>query len=50
MVHSEPNHSYMGGKSANCSDGEWPDIAGNALHPDTLGSNRGLRADVTASP
>jgi hypothetical protein len=50
MHHSQPNHSYMGGKSAKCSEGEWPDIVGNAQHPVTLDSIRGLRAGVTASP
>jgi len=47
---SGPNHSYMGGKSATCSDGERPDTVGNALHPITHGHNRGLRAGVTATP
>ena len=40
----------MKGKSLGCSEGEWPDIVGNAQHPVTLGPNRGLRADVTATP
>jgi len=40
----------MGGKSAECSEGERPDIVGNAQHPITPKPIRGLGAGVTASP
>jgi hypothetical protein len=47
---SLPNHSYTGGKSADCSEGERPDTMGNAPHPITRSPNRGLGAGVTATP
>jgi len=50
MQRSSPNHSYRGGKSGDCSEGERPDTVGNAQHPITPRPNRGLRASVTASP